>query len=266
MKSVKMYNILIVIANFAYARSSTLPPQPEFKFDIYNIKTPQLLGIIFGCIVFTMTISSVVYLLYASGTFKRLQQELSTGQPLMSGGKSKEPPQVFDQPELYDHLIMASSKLPQKIVIGSLKSKLITVHEISHSDISGLFDVGNGSAQFHESSYEPERLWGWLAEFSNNIRDNGPNYRPYISLEVFTDCILKSPADTTHCCLVDIKLNKIIGMISLIHNNPRHLSIQIGKQTTSNLSTIQYYSYICLFVMYMYYLFSHLIPLPFPVA
>lgn len=41
------------------------------QFNISNIKTPQLLGIIFGCVVFLATISVVIYLLYASGTLSR---------------------------------------------------------------------------------------------------------------------------------------------------------------------------------------------------
>ena len=43
--------------------------------NAFAIKTPQLIGIIAGCVVFVITIGTVFYLLYASGSLKKLAED-----------------------------------------------------------------------------------------------------------------------------------------------------------------------------------------------
>jgi hypothetical protein len=199
--------------------------KPEFNFDIYNIKTPQLIGILFGFVVFTVTISSVCYLLYSSGTFRRLQEELQSGKQISFGRAVSKVPQVFEQPELYDHLIEASRKLPLKVPISEIKGKGVILKPLTKDDYNNLFIVGNGSAQFHESSYDPERLWGWLYDFHSKTNKD---LRPYTSIESF-ELFLKEKDNSKHFTITDIKLQKIVGMVSLTNNDPQNLSIQLGN-------------------------------------
>jgi hypothetical protein len=87
------------------------------------IKTPQLIGIIAGCLVFVVTISVVIYLLYVSGTFSKLVEELQGDAQKAAGGKGQQPqqqeksyllPQLVTIPELYDELIKARQELSAK--------------------------------------------------------------------------------------------------------------------------------------------------------
>ena len=45
--------------------------------SLFNIKTPQLIGIILGLLTFLITITTVIVLLYRSGSIDRLKHELS---------------------------------------------------------------------------------------------------------------------------------------------------------------------------------------------
>lgn len=206
----------LVFANAAkYARDP-----PKFTFDVYNIKTPQLIGIMFGCIVFFITISSVGYLLYKSGTFDRLQSEMSTGEGIKFPKVRNAAPQISEQPELYDSLVEASQKLPLKIQVTYVKGKDVAIRALTEKDYSALFDAGNGDAFFTESAYDPERLWGWLPNF--------PSDMPYSDLETFKSS-LREEANSSHVVLLDPVVDRVIGMASLLNNNPKNLSVQIGR-------------------------------------
>jgi hypothetical protein len=56
--------------------------------SIYDIQTPQLIGIIAGTLVFLTTIFVVFYLFYKSGSVERLKHELISGtNEYVSGGE-----------------------------------------------------------------------------------------------------------------------------------------------------------------------------------
>lgn len=83
-----------------------------------SIKTPQLIGIILGCIVFWITIGVVVYLLYASGSLSsRLP---ANGSKVIEKSDSTNFP-FMNFPRLYDDLIQAISNLPSKPKLPKLK-------------------------------------------------------------------------------------------------------------------------------------------------
>ena len=53
------------------------PPKIVIPTSLLEIKTPQLIGIVCGLIVFSVTISVVFYLFYMSGAVERLKKELN---------------------------------------------------------------------------------------------------------------------------------------------------------------------------------------------
>ena len=197
---------------------------PQIEFDIFNIKTPQLIGIIFGVLVFTLTIGSVVMLLYKSGTLSRFQSEIQSGKPLKInlGSKTSVTPQTSGQPELYDHLIEASQTLPASLTFPLIKGKYIQLRQYDEkTDLTHLYEASNGDACFHESAYDPLRLWGWLPNFEDEI--------PSRDLETLRRCLrCEIDKNSTHLVIVDPTLQKAVGMLSLIKNSPSNLSIQIG--------------------------------------
>jgi hypothetical protein len=137
-------------------------------------------------------------------------------------------------PELYDNLISASKTLPNKLAVTELKGDKINIeiYDVKkHADI--LFSSSNGSPQYHESSYNPDRLWGWI-DFSDEIinkkisHDETPP--PWSSRKRFDEWMQNKCLDLQSCQLViiDKELNKPIGMIRLSNNTPKHLCIKIG--------------------------------------
>ena len=82
-----------------------------------NIKTPQLYGIIAGCIVFVITIIVVFYLLYASGALSGFIREISNTVDSANAVKDSSLKEIRTNlmlhcPMLYDDLIKASKSLP----------------------------------------------------------------------------------------------------------------------------------------------------------
>lgn len=231
---------------------------PQMEFDIYNIKTPQLIGIVAGCCVFTITIAVVIYLLVASGTLQRAMSELAQdglrGIPASSKGtagstheKSSFISPYHDQPELYDHLLLARVRLPQRIeitedIVGEKVS--IRLYQ-AEKDSDSLFAASNGSAQYHESAYDPGRIWGWcnlevvpLVELANpslsssSVKPTNFDVRPWESSKTFIQFVnylnLQGRSIFT---IVDREFaGKAIGMIFLSPNEPMNLSINIGKR------------------------------------
>lgn len=197
---------------------------PQFEFDIFNIKTPQLIGIVFGVLVFTLTIMSVVMLLYKSGTLSRFQSELQSGAPLRVnlGAKTSVTPQTSSQPELYDHLIEATGQLPLTVGVPLLKGKLIELREYYESrDLDHLLEASNGQACFHESSYDPNRIWGWLPNFVSSF--------PSQNRDTLAKCLARSKEEhETHLVIIDPTLKRAVGMLSLVDNSTKNLSVRIG--------------------------------------
>ncbi|CAE7604668.1 unnamed protein product, partial [Symbiodinium microadriaticum] len=202
---------------------------PAFKFDVYNIKTPQLIGIIVGCIVFSATLTSVVVMLHKSGTFDRLKSEISSGEGLKVPKARLISPQISQQPELYDSLVEAANSLPLKLVVPILKEKSIVVRSLADEDLPALFAAGNGDAFFTESAYDPERLWGWLPNFTSPC--------PYSDLDTFKKC-MEEKSNCRNVAIVDADVDRVVGMASLVSNSPKNLSIQIGKSRIRMFLTI----------------------------
>lgn len=215
---------LTILLLFSCTLSSTLAAKlmkpPQLTFDIFHIKTPQLIGIIFGCIVFSITIASVITLLYKSGTFTRLTHEIKSGKELKFP-KEIIAPQMAEIPELHDHLLYAKKTLPLKLAPPVLNGKDVQLRQLESKYIEELFEVGNGTAKFDESAYDPERLWGWLPNFIHE--------RPYESFTVFQECIKASQPNESHLVIIDQTLKRVIGMISLTKNDPVNLTVQIGR-------------------------------------
>lgn len=251
--------LLFSVTCFGYFRELLAAPprdlmMPAMQFDIYNIKTPQLIGIIAGCCVFTITIGVVIYLLLASGTLQRALSELANDglQAAANGGKSsdgsakKDSDKAFispyhEQPELYDHLLLSRSKLPSKVILSQPLSNGLKVSVRSFqadSDIKPLFEASNGSPQYHESAYDPGRIWGWCdldcehsTEGKESLRLN-QDIHPWESLENFTKFVqyLQEKKGYSLFVIVDKEFSgKVIGMIFMNRNEPLNLSINIGK-------------------------------------
>jgi hypothetical protein len=221
--------LLLVHTITAAAKATRYPPgvkPPQLEFDLMNIKTPQLVGIVFGVLVFSLTIMSVIMLLYKSGTLSRFQSEIQSGAPLKVnlGDKTSVTPQNSSQPELYDHLIEATQQLPINPHVPLLKGKLIELREYNESsDLEHLLQASNGEACFHESAYDPIRIWGWLPNFID----------PFPSRDGATlaKCLKNSSAaHCTHLVIVDPTLQKAVGMLSLVDNSTTNLTIRIGMK------------------------------------
>ena len=114
-----------------------------------SVKKPQMYGIIAGIIVFTITISVVIYLLFLSGAvtgaLKQMQRDENSGGKSKHAKKDKttagqgveeeegeEEEEVVglldERPELYDELIQAAHSIPLKLNPAPLKLNTLTVH------------------------------------------------------------------------------------------------------------------------------------------
>lgn len=220
--------LLLFLTSFESISCAKLMKPPPLSFDLLNIKTPQLIGILFGCLVFILTISTVITLLFKSGTMTRFQQEIKSGKEIKFSKDQLLPsPQLVDLPELHDHLIQAKKALPLRLIPQNLSGKYIQIQLLNQNNLSELYEVGNGSAKFDESAYDPERLWGWFPNFIHE--------KPYESLQILQECLLTSqPINESHLVILDPKIQRIIGMVSLTKNDPSNLTVQIGTSLSSH--------------------------------
>lgn len=233
----------ILLASLLHESVAARPTMPELKIDFTHIQTPQLIGIIFGCIVFTVTIGTVIYLLYASGTLTRAWSEIVQD---AQGGQIGGPKNVQrdervnspfqQQPELYDHLIQAKATLPVKLPLRRVESEHILVRELQDADVDLLFQACNGSPQYHESAYEPIRIWAWADWTINTSSSNSSKY-PWSSAQALKKYLSSySDSNYIHIVLVEKVYNKPIGLVSLTNNSPKSLSITIGNILLFNIS------------------------------
>lgn len=226
------------------------PAAPLFspnQFNIYNIKTPQLIGIIFGCVVFITTISVVIYLLYASGTLSRAFEEIKNSTPTVAA-KATVPDKAItpyhSQPELYEHLLKARFDIPKKLVIPTIDDPKITLKALTDAEIPILFQALNGSPQYDESEYDVMRIWGWsempfVKTSTGDIRvieawQSEAEFREYIQYQQEEDGIV-------FVVIIENEYRKPIGMIALGSNSPVNLSIRIGKVL---VLCCQFYAYL----------------------
>jgi hypothetical protein len=230
------YTVFMLVIHMCFIElvEAALPREmPPFQLDFYHIKTPQLIGIIIGCFVFIITVSVVIYLLYASGTLSRAFFELQSNPNSNSdktSGKAKQNPEslspYLSQPELYDHLLKARSSLSSALHLSKREGKTQSISSLSLCQISQLFDVVNGSARFHESQYDPLRLWGW-SDYSYLPSHQKERSLPWSSVEAFEEYLNSDPT-IEHLVIMDNEFKTAIGFISLACNSVRNLCIRIG--------------------------------------
>lgn len=273
-----MLSVLVLIG-WVVQCTVAAPPRdlmtPKLEFDMYNIKTPQLIGIIAGCCVFFITISVVLYLLIASGTLQRALVEIaqdggkvgSVARPLGSvdmQDKSKFISPYHEQPELYDHLLLARSSLPVTVsIVEPLpQGQKVSIRSYrSSTDASMVFEASNGSAQFHESAYDPGRIWGWCdldartkviekdsgGDESSEVSYSNKDLHPWESMEEMQEYFdyIQQEKQYSLFVIVDKEfVGKVIGMIFLSRNEPANLSINLGSLSCSWSG----FQLICLFI------------------
>jgi hypothetical protein len=216
------------------------PDMPALVQLLLTIKTPQLIGIIAGVIVFLVTITSVILLLYYSGTFSRLKEELAQ---TMKDEKAQISPQFALIPQLYDHLLHASETLPIKPNSPSLIGRKVVLKPLVKEYFVDLIRASDGSALYSEGSYDPNRIWGWFGDhfFVDKCYSQGPTAVNNLtgSATENADCMIESRfnwhylseigiENSQHITLFDPIVRKPVGMLSLLSNDPRNLTIKIG--------------------------------------
>jgi hypothetical protein len=205
-------------------------------FSFTHIKTPQLIGIVAGCSVFTVTITAVIFLLYKSGTLSRFAEEMMSGAPLSLKINTKEnsAPQNSMLPELYEHLLLSASLLPLKPSVPQLCGQNIIISQIDFEvDISNLIKASNGSALYGESAYDPARIWGWMncakgCKKAASDSSSSVISWPSESSEGFKESFQET-VNSQHLVISDKVTQKQIGMLSLVDNRPQDLCIRIGN-------------------------------------
>jgi len=132
-----------------------------------SIKTPQLIGILCGIAVFTITITMVICLLIKSGTLQGALREIQGISPDSSSFLSSKnmPPNFRRPPGLHDHLILAAKTLPMCPTVADLMQctgvNVFPLNAKTHA--KELCRASDGTALFHESAYDAfERLWQWV--------------------------------------------------------------------------------------------------------
>lgn len=291
---------------------------PEFQFQL-EMKTPQLIGIIAGFVVFCITVMSVIYLLVQSGSWSKFVEEMQSGKPLeigKAGSSNRQAGKLLkDYAKLYDNLLEASRTLPLVIENVEIESTRIIVRNIDLSDsatstastgasssstdrhdtdtsltkdssnnkpsksskllnrdktiegkfndIVELYAACNGSAIYHESAYDPLRLWMWhesgrvvpnpkavvpqTLEDVPLVSDDTIEF-PIKSHEEYADFLrsrcgssgssvlnegsavaLNEAAPVSVLCIVDKEFGRPVGTIDLVCNSPKNLTIQLGR-------------------------------------
>ena len=204
---------------------------------ISAIKLPQLIGICLGCFVFTITIATVLYLLFASGSFSRFILEVKSGKPLVLHDLNVT---SNASPELHDWLLKAARTLPITPNLPELRNYDIVVRSFNSDDLSSLYEASNGSPQYHESAYDPSLFWDWLdlsnvPDITSSCKESEPDKHtvmyPSMSKDTFEMWIAHMDKDPCSCQLTIVgnEFRKPLGMIGLSGNTPKDLSICIGE-------------------------------------
>lgn len=216
----------------------------QFEFNFLDhgiripIKTPQLIGISLGCLVFTLTIATVLYLLYKSGSFSRLLEEMksgdSTSPPTGRARESSSNALPGGGPELYDYLLAARALLPLKPnpPLLTLKGSPVIVRLYDPSnDTAIITEACSGCAQYDGSAYEPTLMWSWIMQCDNgNLHIDKTAISNQVLESIYGHLLNDCPSNMNwaHVVIIDKELNRPIGMVSLLDNSPSNLSIRIG--------------------------------------
>lgn len=229
------------------------PVRKSFAELALNIQRPQLYGIIAGIIVFSLTILTVIILLFKSGTMKGFFEQMQREQddrlsPLGVDGGGKEAKVVEkgeeDMPELYDDLIEAARTLPVTPEVPTLLGHTIECQALGKSDYEKLAQISDGSAKFHESAYDPWNIWRHLSFASRattaSVDDKEDavaartgeteDSKFEVTTEFFESCYNSSYfRESSHVVIMDQELETPIGMVSLVDNSPRNLSVRLDN-------------------------------------
>lgn len=118
---------------------------------------------------------------------------------------------------------------------------MVHLCELENSLVASLIAVSDGSAVFGESAYDPVVIWGWMEMALKFIESNKSTSVdlcdirwPSNSIENFSlfyglNDTCSSSENSFHTVIVDAELKKPIGMLSVLHNNPKHLSARLGN-------------------------------------
>ena len=226
------------------------------------IKTPQLIGILCGIAVFSITIAVVLYLLVKSGTLHRALREIQGLSPDESASQSSGDrlPGSQRPPELHDHLILAARTLPLRPAMpDAMQCTGVNVIPFStKAHAKELLTASDGTALFHESSYDAfQRLWQWVdlspsvmtytpvpeqepekVERKMSVPASVPSpasmhwpdaVHPYVNVSSFAAWYEHAPPDVRHLCIQDEELGRYVGMLTLAGNRPHDLSIEISN-------------------------------------
>ena len=201
----------------------------------------QFLGIVAGCTVFFVTIVVVFILMIKSGTLARFIDEMKTGQIKSSANSNihsilTNKKNYEEIPQLYDSLITASLTLPRQLRPPTLNNtNNIIIRTLQLGDAVTLASASNGSALFSGSAYDPAIIWRWLdleqiqyesMPGMNEVETKGG------SEEIFRSLFLAagtSDATFTTLTILDSEFKVAIGMVQLLNNNPKNLTIEIGN-------------------------------------
>jgi RimJ/RimL family protein N-acetyltransferase len=201
------------------------------------METRHVIGIVAGCMVFAVTIATVIYLLYRSGTFSRLVEEMSSQEIGKKSGKKIRPFAnmiLNDVPALYTELLEAILSLSDTVVadLPEIRSERVTLRPLCIEDEQDLKDAGNGSARFGASAYDPLSVFGWLdwqAAGATPTQCGDPLSCVESLPDVPLSAIISSSSGPpgTKVVLIDPKIRKAIGMLQFLDSTPRDLSARI---------------------------------------
>ncbi len=200
-------------------------------FTKFGIKRPQMIGIIAGCIVFSLTVLTVIALLFKSGTMQGfLDQMKREAEQSKKGEKDEQDDGAYDMedtPELYDELIEASKTLPRQpcipncLQVGTVRCRPLDME----GDSENVSKFCDGSAKFHASAYDARSIWKHLSFGHVEGIDQGK----VGGVDTFRRCYGAELRDGVHVVIEDKDLAEPIGMLSLVDNDPRNLSIRIDN-------------------------------------
>ena len=216
---------------------------------VLKIQKPQLYGIIAGITVFCLSVLVIFVLLIRSGTIAgfldQLQREregtLNSGKEgnTMSGEDVWEQSEE-DLPELYDDLIKASRELPLIPLVPEMRGHTVGCRGLREDDYEELTRISDGSAQFHECAYEPWSIWRSLIFKSRASIASATDKEEIVcsksgSTFKVTKIFLRSCYDSTsvvdcsHIVVLDKETDRLIGMVSLVDNSPRNLTVRLDN-------------------------------------
>jgi hypothetical protein len=110
-------------------------------------------------------------------------------------------------------------------------------------DLAQLVEAGDGRALFGQSDYDPSRIWGWLnmeiylkGKTKNKAiaglvwKDIAGEYAAYFEEDSgsASSVVSLSPVNAT-LVIVDVVVQKVVGMLNVTDNCPLNLSARLGK-------------------------------------